>query len=236
MQETIFITGADKGLGFSLVNRFLERDFHVFAGSLGSGEALKNLATEVPGRLEIVPQNVADSGSIRASAEAVAARTDHLDILINNAGINSEDTKRSSIREVNLGSGDLEAIMSVNAFGPLRVTQAFLPLLEKGARKRIVNISSEAGSIADCGREGWYAYCMSKAALNMQSMILQRSLKPQGFKVLAVHPGWVITTMGGPEGQITPDNSAADIAELATRAWSLDDPVYMDHTGHPLNW
>ena len=81
-----------------------------------------------------------------------------------------------------------------------------------------------------------FAYCMSKSALNMQSKLLQNALGPQGFKVLAVHPGWIRTGMGGPQAAISADQSAEGIFQLATRAWSPDDPIYLDYQGKALRW
>lgn len=75
-------------------------------------------------------------------------------------------------------------------------------------KKVIVNISSEAGSIGECWRDREFDYCMSKAALNMQSVLLQKYLKSEGIKVLAIHPGWMRTDMGGAEADISPDTSA----------------------------
>jgi NAD(P)-dependent dehydrogenase (short-subunit alcohol dehydrogenase family) len=135
-----------------------------------------------------------------------------------------------------LADQQLQQTMEVNAFGPLRVVQQFLSLLEHGEQKLIFNISSEAGSIADCRRESQFAYCMSKAALNMQSRILHNYLKPRGFRVLAVHPGWMRTNMGGPAASISPNESAAGILQLARREWNADDPIYMDYEGQPLPW
>lgn len=235
MRETIFISGADKGLGLSLASEFLEKGFVVFAGKHKSDDNLRRLAGRFPDRLYSIPQDVTDIGSVGDSARQVAGLTDALDILINNTGVNCPQTKLP-LAEVDLGDGHLQQMMEVNAFGPLRVTQQFLPLLEKGRRKRIVNISSEAGSIGDCCRESWFGYCMSKAALNMESQLLQRYLKPRGFLVLAVHPGWMRTDMGGFGADLDPAVSAAAIAALAVRNWSLDDPIYMDYTGKPLHW
>jgi NAD(P)-dependent dehydrogenase (short-subunit alcohol dehydrogenase family) len=116
------------------------------------------------------------------------------------------------------------------------MTQQFLPLLQKGQRKLIVNISSEAGSIADCQRQREYAYCMSKAALNMQSKILQNYLGSKGFKVLAVHPGWMQTDMGGSDADIHPDVAAEGIFELAARDWSSNDEIYLDYRGNSMRW
>jgi NAD(P)-dependent dehydrogenase (short-subunit alcohol dehydrogenase family) len=178
---------------------------------------------------------VTDAESIAASAAAVAARAGSLDILVNNAAICPHGTLRD-IEELDFFDGHLESQMAVNAFGPLRVTQAFLPLLEKGRRKRLVNITSEAGSIADNGRTGWFGYCMSKAALNMQTNILQTALAPRGFKVLAIHPGWLKTDMGGPGAQVAAGDSARAVADLALRDWPADAPVYMDSDGNALRW
>lgn len=77
---------------------------------------------------------------------------------------------------------------------------------------------------------------MSKAALNMQSKILQNYLKPRGFKILAVHPGWMKTDMGGVEADIHPDEAAEGIFNLAVKNWDPDDAIYMDYRGQPLPW
>jgi NAD(P)-dependent dehydrogenase (short-subunit alcohol dehydrogenase family) len=235
MSESVFITGADKGLGLALARKFLDEGFLVFAGQYGPDGALGQLGEQFPVQLRILPQDVTDPTSVSASARRVAKISDSLDILINNAGVFFPQTKLP-LPEVDLEDGHLESMIEVNAFGPLRVTKWFLPLLEKGRLKRIVNISSEAGSISDCGRESWFGYCMSKAALNMQCCLLQRHLKPKGFKVLAIHPGWLRTDMGGPDADLDPQVSAGAIFALATRNWSLDDPIYMDYTGRTLNW
>jgi NAD(P)-dependent dehydrogenase (short-subunit alcohol dehydrogenase family) len=233
--ETVFITGTDRGLGLALVGEFVRRGFHVFAGSRRAGESLRQLASRHPGHIEIILQDVSDPASIRASFGEAAKRGGGLDILINNAALCPQETLKS-IHDLDFSDGHLEMLMSVNAFGPLRVAQAFLPLLERGHRKRIVNITSEAGSIADSGRAGWYAYCMSKAALNMTSNILQRDLQPLGIKVQAIHPGWVKTDMGG-EGALTDaKDSARAIADLAMRDWKATDPVYIDTDGNALRW
>ena len=120
--------------------------------------------------------------------------------------------------------------------GPLRVVQQFLSLMDKGEMKLILNISSEAGSIADSKRENQFVYCMSKAALNMQSKILHNYLQPRGFIVLIVHPGWMRTNMGGPSAAINSDESAAGIFDLAAREPKPGDPIYIDYRGEPLPW
>ena len=235
MNETVFITGADKGLGFSLANKFLHERCGVFAGKYVSEINLRPLAERFPHTLTIVPLDVTNMDSVRRAVKAVSERTSALDVLINNAGVILEDTE-APLEQLDLTDGHLEREMDVNAFGPLRVTQQFLPLLRKGKRKLIINISSEAGSIAECQRDRWYAYCMSKTALNMESKILQNYLGPEGFKVLAIHPGWMQTDMGGPDADIHPDDSAEGIFRLAARDWQPDDGIYMDYDASPRRW
>jgi NAD(P)-dependent dehydrogenase (short-subunit alcohol dehydrogenase family) len=233
--ESVFITGTDRGLGLALVQEFVNRGFKVFAGSRRAGESLRQLASRHAGQVEIILQDVSDPASITTSFGEVEKRADGLDILINNAALCPQETLKS-IHELDFSDGHLETLMSVNAFGPLRVAQAFLPLLERGHRKRIVNVTSEAGSIADSGRAGWYSYCMSKAALNMMSNILQRDLQPLGINVQAIHPGWVKTDMGGEGAQIDAKDCARAIADLAMKDWKSTDPVYIDTDGNALRW
>ena len=115
-----------------------------------------------------------------------------------------------------LSDGHLERAMQVNAFGPLRVTQRFLPLLERGAGKTIVDVSSEAGSIESAWRTCELEYSMSKAALNMQTRLLANALGPRGYRVVAVHPGWMRTDMGGTEADIASEEASRGIFRLAT--------------------
>jgi NAD(P)-dependent dehydrogenase (short-subunit alcohol dehydrogenase family) len=232
----ILITGAAKGLGLALVSRFLRGGFQVFAGIHASTDNLQALLRDYGPRLVLVPLEVTDMVSIHQAVLRVTSLTLALDILINNAAVYLPPSPVKLLSELDLTDGHLEATLNVNTFGPLRVTQQFLPLLEKGAGKLIINISSEAGSISDCRRTNEYAYCMSKAALNMQSRILQNDLEPRGFKVLVIHPGWMRTDMGGPEADIHPDEAAEGIFALSTKSWKAGESMYVDYQGKPLPW
>lgn len=234
-KNRVLITGADAGLGLSLVRRFLQGEYEVFAGVYKSAVELNRSIEEYADSLRLIPLNVADMDSVCNAANQVTRLTAALDIVINNAGIHLENSK-GSLEQLDFTDGHLQQTMDINAFGPLRVVQQFLPLLERGGPKLIVNISSEAGSIADCQRENQFAYCMSKAALNVQSKILQNYLKPRGFKVLAVHPGWMRTNMGGPQAPLPSDESAEAIFKLAMQEWSAEDPIYVDYQGAHLRW
>ena len=234
--ETVFITGADKGLGLSLVSHFLNNGWRVFAGVYQIADDLQLLAPEHDSRLVSVRLDVSDMASVISAYQQVTAQTPVLDILINNAGIHLPSKPSQSLTELDLTDGHLEMLLNVNTFGPLRVTQQFLPLLEKGNHKLIINISSEAGSIASCERTNDYGYCMSKAALNMQSRILQNALVSQGFQVLAIHPGWMRTDMGGEKADIEPAEAAEGIYQLALKPCSAEDAMYVDFRGNPLPW
>jgi NAD(P)-dependent dehydrogenase (short-subunit alcohol dehydrogenase family) len=235
MKKGVFVTGADAGLGLSLVKRFLQGGYAVFAGVHRSAVDLNGLAGEYGDSLALIPLDVADVDSVRGAARQVHERTSALDIIVNNAGIHLKDSQQS-LEQLDFADQQFQQTMEVNTFGPLHIVQQFYSLLEKGEQKLILNISSEAGSISDCQRENQFAYCMSKAALNMQSKILQNYLKPRGFKVLAVHPGWMRTNMGGPDAALDPDQSANGIFQLAAREWKADDPIYLDFRGDPLPW
>jgi NAD(P)-dependent dehydrogenase (short-subunit alcohol dehydrogenase family) len=232
--KTVFITGADKGLGFSLVQRFLREGMRVFAGQHRPEGKLSDLAKSFPQAFTPIPLDVTQMDSVRLAASRVAELIPALDLLINNAAVMLET--RTPLPELDLTRLPLLETLDVNSFGPLRMVQQFLPLLEKGDRKLIINVSSEAGSIADCPRESEFAYSMSKAALNMQSKILQNYLKPRGFKILAVHPGWMQTDMGGAGATIHPDEAADGIFNLAVKNWNPDDEIYMGYRGQPLPW
>lgn len=235
MTETVFISGASRGVGLALAERFLTSGFHLFAGNRNTSEEFSALSEKFGNTLTVIPLDVTDMESVRQAAKLAARRINGLDILINNAAIYLEQD-RTTLEETDLSIEYLGKTMDTNAFGPLRVTQQFLPLLEKGRRKLLINISSEAGSISDCWRDREFSYCMSKAALNMQSKILHNYLKPRGITVLAVHPGWVRTDMGGKEADISAQESAEGIFKLTAKKWTSGDGMYLDYRGKPMKW
>jgi len=235
MIKNILITGADKGLGFSLTKLYLEKGYTVFSGLLNSlSDSMLELKNSYGERLNTISLDVSSDASVANSLKELSRLTDSLDILINNAGVHFE--KSFAVLE----DVDFQAALdthNINTLGPLRVTKAYIPLVRNGQDKVIVNISSEAGSIGECWREKEFDYCMSKAALNMQSVLLQKYLKGDGIKVLAVHPGWMQTDMGGAEADISSDTSALGIYELVNKyKGELDSPIYMDYSGRLFKW
>lgn len=235
MIETVFISGANRGLGLALTKHFLRAGFQVFAGIRSTSSGIETLLVEFPKTLTVISLDVAEMASIQQAAADVAAKTSALGVLINNAAIYPA-AANATLENLDLSDGHLEKIMTVNAFGPLRLTQQLLPLLEAGARKTVINISSEAGSIADCWRAGEYAYCMSKTALNMQTRLLHNALQPKGFKVLALHPGWMQTDMGGPNAPTPAEQSAEGIFQRVMEDKTPNENIYLDYQGNVLRW
>jgi NAD(P)-dependent dehydrogenase (short-subunit alcohol dehydrogenase family) len=190
------VTGADRGLGGALVSRLLAKGWRVFAGQyIPEWPELSELSGTYPGQLTIVPLDVASGDSVRAAAAAVAALTDRVDLLINNAGVSSPTSSRP-IREPQ-DYAEMLRQYRVNAMGPLRVVEAFLPLLERGSFRRLCFVSSEAGSINRAERTAWFGYFSSKAALNMGVRLLFNRLRPRGYTFRLYHPGWLRSYMGG---------------------------------------
>jgi len=196
MTRTVLVTGADRGLGFGLCAGLLKEGWHVFAGQyIPEWNELISLTNEYPQTLHIIPLDVSSIESVQAAAEVVKAHADHLDVLINNAGVTSA-TSNAMIREPQ-DYNEMHRMYDVNALGALRVVEIFLPLMDRGNSKRLCFVSSEAGSIGRSERTSWFGYCMSKAALNMGVKILFNDLHPAGYTFRVYHPGWVRSYMHG---------------------------------------
>ena len=203
-------TGASRGLGFWLAKTFLEKGAFVIALNKTKTSDFSKLASDYPGMTAEFMADLTNEKSVMEASEGLKKLTGHIDIIINNAGVHPEPSAHEWKHIPDLSDISLEKInlsISVNAVGPLLVTRYFLPFLKNGVKKLLINISSEAGSISQCFRKDEFGYGMSKAALNMQSKIMQNRLSEFDIKVLAVHPGWMKTDMGGPEASDYPESS-----------------------------
>jgi NAD(P)-dependent dehydrogenase (short-subunit alcohol dehydrogenase family) len=239
MQPTAFVTGADRGLGLALATGLLERGWRVFAGQfMPEWGELGELAGRFAGALQAIPLDVRSVESARAAAETVASAAGGLDLLINNAGVNSPTSPRS-IREPQ-DYAEMHRLYDTNALGPLRVVEAFLPLTDRGALKRLCFVSSEAGSIGAAQRTSWYGYCMSKAALNMATRILFNHLRPEGYTFRVYHPGWVRSYIGGAKNMnadLEPEQAAAPaLAYFLAERGDEDRLALRDWQGNEWPW
>jgi len=231
------VTGCDHGVGLALAEQLVQRGYAVAACRIDENEKqIDALAMRFPGFVTVLPLDISSDDSVQRAVSAFPFPA--LDLLINNAGILGH---MESGPEAELDFALMQRVLNVNAVGTLRVTTAFLPLLRKGTDKTVVNISSEAGSIRDCERTGWFGYCMSKAANNMQGALIHNTLRREGGRVYQIHPGHVATYMRGhldTTARITPEASAAGILKTV-----LDEPhplrerpLYLDYQGKELPW
>jgi NAD(P)-dependent dehydrogenase (short-subunit alcohol dehydrogenase family) len=233
MTQRILITGASRGFGAALADSFAERGSHVFAGARGVHPVLDAIIERHPGKVTAIELDVTSDESIRLGLSAVSAEVPAIDVLINNAAVRSP-TVMNPIESIDFA--DAERTLAVNAIGPLRVIRAFLPLLRQGNTPVLVNVSSEAGSVGQCGRDREFDYCMSKAALNMATALLANYLRGQ-MRVLALHPGWLRTDMGGAHAALDPEAVAETVVDLILReSRSLGGPLFLDYEGNPLPW
>ena len=199
------VTGANRGIGFEVCRQLAARGFIVLLAARDAKNAQAALeALGGVGRVEPLVLDVADRGSIPKAAAEVTSRYHCLDVLINNAGIHYdtwETVENASI------DGTVREAIATNLLGPWRVSQAFLPLLRKSRSGRIVNVSSESGSLAEMGA-GPPAYQVTKAALNALTRTLAGELREARILVNAVCPGWVATDMGGAGGRPVAEGAA----------------------------
>jgi NAD(P)-dependent dehydrogenase (short-subunit alcohol dehydrogenase family) len=235
---TTLITGANKGLGFETARRLLEAGHTVFLGSRDP-ERGRRAAEQLGAHLVVI--DVTDEASVAAAAEAVAAQTGgSLDVLINNAGIEARGPDNSVIGAADVTADDMRTVFDTNVFGVVRVTHAFLPLLQKSAAPVVVNVSSGLASISKAATPGTpvylypgVAYPTSKAAVNMITVQFAKAFP--GMRVNAVEPGYTATDLNGRTGTQTVEQGAEIIVRMAQVGPDGPSGGYFDANG-PLAW
>ena len=228
------VTGANRGLGLEFVRQLLARGDRVVATCRhpGKATALNALAGEHPGRLHVLPLDVADPRAIAELVRELALLDDdgaRIDLLVNGAGVLHSGERFGSVSAVNLDDS-----FRTNAMGPFLLTQALAPRLADGAR--VANITSQLGSIANTTRFGTPSYDISKAAQNMATALLAAALRERGIVVVALHPGWVQTDMGGAGATVTPQDSVAGLLRVIDRLKAADSGRFLDWRGQSLPW
>lgn len=236
----IVITGASSGIGNALAAHFLGAGHRVTTISRSDGQhpAIAELAASATDRHQHIECDVGDQGSVETMADTLLREDRPIDCLINNAGTTGNRGEEEPLHK-QLGRLDGEALLQVfrvNSIGPLLVTQALLPLLQRAEHPRIIMISSNAASCTNRTKPGTYSYGASKAALNMISRNLSADLGPDGPIVICVHPGHVQTDMTKGTGEATPAQAAADIAQLINDAGTHLRGAFVDRHGETLPW
>jgi len=230
-RSTVVVTGANRGIGLALCRQLLARgDIHLVAACRRPEAAaeLRRLGDDHGDRLEIVALDVTDGASVAALAETLAGRS--VDVLVNNAGIKGPFETLDDL--------DFEEWLqefAVNTLAPVRVARALRASLRAAAVPRIVTITSQMGSLARQA-PGHYAYRTSKAAANKAMQLLALDLEDDGIAVVAMHPGWVRTDMGGARGEISVEESAAGIIRVIDALTLADSGRFLTWQGRDHPW
>jgi NAD(P)-dependent dehydrogenase (short-subunit alcohol dehydrogenase family) len=226
MSTVSLVTGGNRGIGREVCRQLAARG-HTVILTARSAEAAEEAAQPIGA--DPLQLNVTDGGSVAAAMREVEARYGHLDVLVNNAAISYDTWQRAA--SANLAV--VRKAAETNLYGPWLMVQEFLPLLRRSAHPRIVNVSSEAGSLAGMGG-GTPAYTASKVALNALTRMLAAELRGDGILVNAVCPGWVATDMGGPGGRPVTDGAASVVWAAVLPDSGPTGGFFRD--GNPLPW
>ncbi|MCE2572917.1 SDR family oxidoreductase [Motilimonas eburnea] len=221
MTKTLVITGANRGIGLALAQLYQQAGWQVIGVCRQSSSELDAIATQVITNIDVTSEQ-------DVARMAAQLKGQSIDLLINNAGLLADDV---------LGDIDFDNMrrqMEINAYAPLRVTQALLDKLVKGSK--IGNITSRMGSIADNDSGGRYGYRASKAALNAIGKSMAQDLKQQGIAVAQLHPGWVKTRMVGFGGLISPEQSALGLKQVLDQLTLANSGGFWHTNGEELPW
>ncbi|ERB67190.1 SDR family oxidoreductase [Vibrio coralliilyticus OCN008] len=225
--KTVLITGANRGIGLSLVKNYHAQGWQVHA-TYRSEKSSQDLLELEGDNLTCHPLDVTDYQGLSEFANALPA----LDVLINNAGYYGP-------KGYGFGNTDIDEwrkVLEINTIAPLKLVEALFPNLQRGQLKKIACLSSKVGSMTENTSGGGYIYRSSKAALNSVVKSLSNDLSSQDFTVLALHPGWVQTEMGGPNALIDTQTSAAGLVEVIERADISRSGEFINYDGTALPW
>ncbi len=219
--KKVFITGANKSIGFETARQLLQKGYYIYLGSrnLEKGQqAVEKLKAEGLNEVEAVQIDVSDAESVKVARAEIGKKTDVLDVLINNAGVSGNLPQTATGTDMAV----FRQVFDTNLFGVIQVTQAFIDLLQKSAQPRIVNVTSGLASLTLHNDPSWKyytvkaaAYNSSKAALNMYTIALAYELLDTQCKVNAVDPGYTATDFNHHSGPGTVEDAARRVVKSA---------------------
>ena len=208
MKKVILVTGANRGIGKEICKQLAVLDHDVILTARDERKA-KESGEAIGLNCSPVQLDVSDERSVKKASRWVQEHYGRLDVLINNAGIIAE----KSLVESDID--EIQKIMDVNFYGPIRMNKYFLPLLRESAEARIINMSSGMGAYSNM-KTAYAGYRLSKAGMNAQTILLSKELVDSNISVNAMSPGWVKTDMGGQEAPRTVEQGADTAVWLAT--------------------
>lgn len=225
---TVLITGANRGLGLEFARQYQADGWDVIATCRDPATAPDLAATGAA----VHSLDVTDDTAIQALGQTLAGRP--IDVLINNAGIYPAKGPQGSFGDVPVDPW--MDCLRTNVIAPWKMAETFIDHLLKTERPVLATISSKMGSIGDAASPGSVIYRSSKTAVNRVVKSLAIELGPRGIICLSLHPGWVLTDMGGPNAWITPDTSITGLRGLIAQATPADNGRFYAYDGQEIPW
>ncbi|MCW5698901.1 MAG: SDR family oxidoreductase [Rhodospirillales bacterium] len=225
---TCLVTGANRGLGLEFVKQYAADGWEVLATCRHPEQA--NALKEVEGNVHIYPLDVTDFARVEALGQSL--RGHPIDVLINNAG--KYGPRSLAFNEVDFG--EWADVMRVNVMAALKVSEVFVDQVAGSRQKRIAALSSKMGSMSDNTSGGSYIYRSSKAALNAAMKSLAIDLQGRGISVVALHPGWVRTDMGGPDALIDAPESVTGLRNVIANLDVRNTGEFVNYDGTRIPW
>lgn len=229
--KTIIVTGANRGIGLELVKQYCNRNYQVigtYRDETTSGELIsmsRNLDN-----LKVYLLDVSSDQSLKDFSSKLGETP--VDIFINNAGVyGPPDSSFSNVDEKNW-----IPVFQINAIAPLLLTQLIIENLRNGSQKKLIYITSKMGSIDDNKSGGAYIYRSSKTALNSVVKSISVDLAKDDMKVALLHPGWVRTDMGGPNGLIDTTASVSGMTQVIDSLSQSDSGCFFNYDGSKIPW
>lgn len=225
MSHTVLIAGASRGIGLEFAVQYAAEGWQVIAGCRDPEQARRWM----PAGVDLQALDVTDANSVAALGWHLD--DEPLDLLVVNAGVYGPDTGSFAAP----GDAAFDTVMHTNVLGPMRMIQTFGSNVA-AAHGVIAVLSSKMGSIGEATRTDALAYRCSKAATNMVAKIAANEYGAQGATVIALHPGWVRTEMGGPDATVGVSESVEGLRGVINRLSADDNGRFLDYTGRELDW
>ncbi len=226
----VLVTGANRGLGLEFVKQYLADGWRVIACCRNplSSSALIALTASAGGRLSVRELDVADFGQVERLSAILAGES--IDVLINNAGFYPE----GEFGQVDYA--DWEEAFRINTMAPMKMAECFVEQVARSQQRKIVTLSSKMGSVADNGSGGSCIYRSSKTAVNMVMKSLSIDLAGRGIAVGVLHPGWVLTDMGGPNALIDATRSVSGLRQVIAGLTLENAGRFIAYDGKEIPW
>lgn len=231
--NTVLITGANRGIGLEFVRQYAEDGWRVFACCRNpeAAQALNDVAARHVDQVTVHPLDVVNHTHIEQLSRTLADEA--IDVLLNNAGVYPPQQGDT------FGKTDYDAwayAFEVNAMAPLKMAEAFIRQVARSRRKMIITLTSKMGSLADNRGGGSYIYRSSKSAVNNVMKSLSIDLNSQQIIAVLLHPGWVRTDMGGPNGLISPEQSVTGMRQVIDKLRLQDSGQFYAYDGQIVPW